>query len=184
MSPLVRGRGSKHAIFTDLDNPVGRPPCEGVGRNMIWPWVYARKIGRPPCEGVDRNGDSGLSPDQIISRPPCEGVDRNNINWQNNQLARVALPCEGVDRNYNRARTYPFTAMSPSVRGRGSKHCVEVRLLDRAESPSVRGRGPKHEWLGHRGLRRRRPLCEGADRNLLDCRVNVSHSGCGAWIET
>ena len=35
---------------------VGRPPCEGVGRNDYGDWADVGFVkGRPPCEGVGRN---------------------------------------------------------------------------------------------------------------------------------
>ena len=43
----------------------GRPPCEGVGRNLEDSIVMPLRRGRPPCEGVGRNSITILSQSAI-----------------------------------------------------------------------------------------------------------------------
>ena len=44
------------------DRIKGRPPCEGVGRNVPVSEVELGDVCRPPCEGVGRNAVGAFGP--------------------------------------------------------------------------------------------------------------------------
>src|SRR5690606_2210346 len=79
-SPSARGRGSKRDCY-GIDSAVihGRPPREGVDRNLENGEKKKAALGRPPREGVDRNFSADPLHCETDGRPPGEGVDRNVI---------------------------------------------------------------------------------------------------------
>ena len=102
-----------------LQHVCCRPPCEGVGRNLITRRKYFGFIGRPPCEGVGRNLYSLDAWDGKKSRPPCEGVGRNTLPCSSSCVWCSRPPCEGVGRNSKRAPIAEPRASRPPCEGVG-----------------------------------------------------------------
>ena len=76
--------------------------------------------------------------------------------------AKVRAPCWSAVQ-----KRLDIMTRSPPMRGRGSKHGGATVAHRGIASPPMRGRGSKHENRAHAEKNRRRPSCEGVDRNPL-----------------
>ena len=74
-----------------MEDPEGRPPCEGVDRNAVIRYIIqSQEVAlhvRAWIEITARNA----ARHQRKSRPPCEGVDRNRTEEDIRGLLNVAL---------------------------------------------------------------------------------------------
>ena len=90
-SPSMRGRGSKLSCC-DGNHRSRSPSMRGRGSKPAWSCrMYACREGRPPCEGVDRNMGQAWDTGETACRPPCEGVDRNH-SWANQPTYGIVSP--------------------------------------------------------------------------------------------
>ena len=158
-------------LCADARGVPRRPPCGGVDRNVSRDGHAACPAARrPPCGGVDRNWPASLPVGRDVRRPPCGGVDRNARCGARARHGVVALHAgawiETATRLTSRRRR-----VSPSMRGRGSKHCassrMRVRAIDVSDAVALHA-GAWIETSVTRLITRRaagRPPCGGVDRN-------------------
>ena len=113
-SPPVRGRGSKRKLSGLVRHEQRSPPVRGRGSKPDIPRrSYVRRPRRPPCGGVDRNHLSLICPLAIATVAPRAGAWIETLCPQPHVLSH---------------------AMSPPVRGRGSKQDL---LEDRGARPNL-----------------------------------------------
>ncbi len=138
----MRGRGSKHAIRLHPRAARMSPPMRGRGSKLSHHAILYCDYRRPPCGGVDRN------------------LTNRAVEWN-----RRVAPHAGAWIETGWPAAQMLVAMSPPMRGRGSKPLSALRLPRACGRPPCGGVDRNNGFAALCCVLARRPPCGGVDRN-------------------